>query len=225
MARSGEVAMSGVSGSIWSGRASLASIKVKDADYSLGQLTWKLNIASLFTLKPCALITTGMDNQQFEGSICAGRKGLITVSKAKVNFPTAVIQPLLPLPVDGQIMLNIDELTLQQTKLGNLKAKLSWMGGKVYNGSNWMVLGGFGADLVDDKKFGLNAHIIDVNSPVHLDVVLKLLSPMGGSVKGSLSMPEAFNREANASAWLSMFASQSPPDEKGNLVYAIDMNL
>lgn len=225
MTRSGDLGMSGVSGTIWSGRASLASVKIKQVDYSLGQLTWKLNVFSLLLLKPCARIVTEMDHQQFDGDMCVGFKGSIAVSDAKANFPTALIQPLLPLPIDGQVSLNIEQLSFKQNKLIDAKAKLTWTAGKVYNGSNWMSVGGFGADVVDDDKFGLSARIVDVNSPVHVDVVLALLSPSGGSVKGSLSMTEAFNREANASAWLSMFAIQGPPDAQGNLVYAVDLNL
>ena len=224
LTRSGDLAMSGVSGTLWTGRASLASVKIKGADHSLGQITWKLQILSLFTLKPCALITTQMDNQQFDGTVCFKGKTGITVKNANASFPAVLVQPLLPLAIDGQLGLVLEKLEIENSQLLAIRGKGSWMNAKIYNGSNWMSLGGVGADLVDDGKKGLTAHIMDVNSPVHLDLVATLPFPTGGSVKGGLSLPEPYFRELNASAWLSMFAVPQANDAQGNLVYLVDLN-
>jgi general secretion pathway protein N len=224
LTRGGDIGLSGVSGTIWSGRASLASVKVKQADYSLGQLTWKLSPLSLLLFKPCVNVKTEMDNQQFDGRVCVG-KNVVTVNDANVNFPAELIQSQIPLVIDGQFSSRIDQLTLQNNQLASLKGKLSWAGAKIYNGTNWMMLGGFSADLIDNGKAGVSAHIIDVGSPVRTDVVLTLLAPSGGSVKGALVVNELFNREAKVSTWLSMFASEGIPDAQGNLQYTLDMNL
>ena len=87
-----------------------------------------------------------------------------------------------------------------------------------------MSLGSLGAELVDDGKKGLNAHIFDVNSPLHIDLAGSLPFPTGAAIKGNFSLSEAYFREINAGAWLSMFASPMPNDPQGNLVYAIDLN-
>lgn len=225
LSRGGDIAMNGVSGTIWNGRASLASVKVKGVDYSLGQLTWNLKLLSFFTLKPCALITTSMDSQEFDGLVCIKGKTGVTLKNASASFPAALVQPLLPLPIDGQFSLNIDSLDVTNNELLGLHGKASWMNAKIFNGANWMTIGGLGADLVDDGKKGLSAHIIDVNSPLHLDLVGNLPFPTGASVKGSFALPDAIFRELNAGAWLSMFAVQQPNDAQGNLVYQVDLNL
>lgn len=224
LTRGGDIAMSGVSGTIWSGRASLVSVKIKGSDHSLGELTWDLKILSLFTLKPCALITTQMDNQQFDGLVCVKGKTGVTLKDVTASFPAGLIQPLLPLAIDGQFSMTIEKLEVENSQLLGVRGKASWMNAKIYNGANWMTLGGLGADLVDDGKKGLSAHIMDVNSPLHLDLVGNLPFPTGGSIKGGVAMPEAFFREANASAWLSMFAAPQPNDAQGNLVYSVDLN-
>lgn len=222
--RSGDVGMTGVSGTVWSGRASLVSVKVKQADYSLGQLSWKLNPFSLLLLKPCANIETIMDNQNIDGYFCAGLKGALDVSNANISFPARLIQPQLPLPIDGKFSLHIDSLVFKNNQLNKLQGKLGWTEGKVHNGTNWMDLGIFGADLSDDKNFGISAHVFDVNSPVHVDVTAVFASPTGTTVKGMLSMTEAFVQQSNANAWLSMFAIPTSPDAQGNMQYAVDMN-
>lgn len=225
LSRNGDMAFSGVSGSIWSGTASLASVKVKQVNYSLGQLTWKLNPLSLLTLKPCAQITTHMDGQEFEGYVCGNGKGALSISKASTSFPATIVQPLLPMPIDGKFSLNIENFQLQNNnQVVDLRGKLSWGDARVFNGSNWMGLGNFGADLTNDGKMGVNAHVFDVNGPIHLDIVVSLLSPIGGSVKGSMSMSEAFHRDANAGAWMAMFAVQQPANEEGKIPYTVDLN-
>jgi general secretion pathway protein N len=224
LSRTGAVAMNGVSGTLWSGSASLVSVKVKEVDYSLGTLSWKLEPLSLLTLKPCVLVATQMDNQQFDGHVCFKGKSVIEIRDASLSFPAALVQPLLPLAIDGQFSLNLEKLEIGNSRLQHIRGKATWMEGKIYNGANWMALGGLGADLVDDGKNGLSAHIFDVNSPLKLDMVGNLPFPTGGSIRGSFAMPEAYSREINAGAWISMFAVPQANDPQGNLVYSVDLN-
>lgn len=224
LTRGGDIAMNGVSGTLWSGSASLVSVKIKGLDQSIGQLTWKLNIFSLFTLKPCAYITTKMENQEFDGYVCVKGKGDLTIKDASMTFPSALAQPLLPLPLAGQFSLTITQLDISDSRLEKLQGKATWMDGKIYNGSNWMSLGGLGAELVDDGKNGLNAHIVDLSGPLHMDLNGSLPYPTGARLTGNLAMPESYFREINAGAWLSMFAVQQANDDQGNVVYAVDLN-
>ena len=223
LTRGGNIAMNGVSGTLWSGRASLVSVRIKGLEQSVGQLTWKLNILSLFTLKPCALITTKMDNQEFDGYVCVSKNGL-SVRDASMSFPAAVVQPMLPLAVSGQFSLTIGQLEVRDYRLQKVLGKATWTDGKIYNGSNWMSLGAVGADLADDGKNGLSARIVDIGGPLRLDLVGNLPYPTGVRVSGKLAMPEPYFREVNAAAWLSMFAVQQANDAQGNIVYIVDLN-
>ena len=107
LTRGGDVAMSGVTGTVWNGRASLASIKIKGVDRPLGQLTWKLSALSFFTLKPCAKITTQMDNQEFDGYVCYRGKNGIGLKNATANFPSSVAKKFLTNASDGHMSLNM----------------------------------------------------------------------------------------------------------------------
>ncbi len=224
LTRGGDVAMNGVSGTLWSGRASLVSVKIKGLDQSIGQLTWKLNVLSLFTLKPCAYITTKMENQEFDGYVCVKGTTGLTLKDTTMTFPAALVQPLLPLAVSGQFALTIEQLELSDNRLQKIRGKATWADGKIYNGSNWMNLGGLGAELADDGKNGLNAHIVDISGPLRMDLNGSLPYPTGARIAGKLVMPEPYFREINAAAWLSMFAVQQANDEQGNIVYAVDLN-
>lgn len=225
LTRSGDVTMNGVSGTVWSGGASLVSVKVNGVDHSIGQLTWKLSGLSLLTLKPCVLVTSELDTQAFDGKVCVKGKNHFSLHNASLSFPAALVQPMLPLPVAGQFSLNLDTLEVNERRLQALRGKATWMEGKIHNGNNWMNLGAIGADLADDGSNGLSAHIVDINSPLRLDLVGALPYPTGTRIAGKLAMPEAYFREINAEAWLSMFAAPQANDEQGNKVYAVDLNL
>ncbi len=224
LTRGGDIAMSGVSGTVWSGSASLVSVKIKGLDQSIGQLTWKLNILSLFTLKPCADITTRMENQEFDGYVCVKGKTGLTIKNASMTFPAALAQPMLPLSVGGQLALTIEALDISDSRLQSLRGKATWANGKIHNGSNWMSIGGLAVELMDDGKNGVNAHIVDISSPLNMDLKGSLAYPTGARLTGSLAMPESYFREINAAAWLSMFAVQQANDAQGNIVYAVDLN-
>jgi general secretion pathway protein N len=225
MTRAGNMAMTGVSGTLWSGSASLASINIKDVDYSLGQFTWKLTWMSLLTLKPCANIATHLDNQDFKGRVCVGTKGAFTLQNATAKFPSALIQPQLPLPVGGQFSLNVSELSIANSQMKTVQGKLTWSDAKVFNGTSWMSLGGFGADFSSDGKSGVTAHVVDVGSPASVDLMVALLYPTGGTVKGNIALTEAFITESNANAWLSMFATPGAANAEGKQQYTVDMSL
>ena len=224
LTRSGDLALSGVTGTIWSGSASLASIKIRQVDHSLGQLTWKVKGWSFLTLKPCAKITTQMDNQQFEGNVCLAGLKAIELRDTAISLPANQLQQLLPLAIDGQLSINTDKLLLKKDQAPVGHAKVSWMGARIYNGANWMTLGGIGADLTGDAKAGISGHLFDVNSPLHLDLVTTGILTSAINIKGGVSMPEPYFREINAAAWMSMFATPQPNDAQGNVVYTLDLN-
>jgi len=224
LTRSGDIAMSGVSGTLWSGRASLASIKLKGIDHSLGQVTWDLNFFSLFTFKLCALVTTQMDNQQFDGYVCTKGKNAFLLKDTTMNFPAALVQPMLPLPIDGQFAVTLDALEIDEGKYYQARGKVTWVNGKINNGSNWMAVGTLGADLKDDGKNGLTAQIVDIDSPLRVNIESRLPYPTGATVKGNFAMPENYFHDADAGAWLSMFAIQQANDAQGNLTYSVDLN-
>lgn len=224
VSRTAPISFSGLTGTLWSGKASLVSLRANNTDLSLGQMSWSLELLPLFQLKPCARITTTMDGQTFEGRVCV-QKNKLFVENATASFPTRLMQPFLPLPLDGQVSINIDNWQMADNKLQKLHAKVVWMNAKAFNGTNWMSFGTLAADLVDDSKNGLSAHLMDVNSPLHLDAVINLVYPAGGSIKGGMSAPENFVRESNATAWLSMFATQQGDAENGQLKYSFDVNI
>lgn len=220
-----QLALSGVSGSFWNGSASLASLKIEQNDYTLGELKWNIKPLSLLLLKPCADIATNKERQEFTGEVCAGLGGSIQLHDADLIAPAALFKSALPLPIEGQFSAHIDHLTLNNQKLESLAGSLSWGSARIYNGNNWMGIGTYGADISDDGNGGIKATINNVEGPVTLQLQAVLLAGGGGNVKGNFSLSQAFADEVKAGAWVSMFAQADGTDEQGNTRYTVDTNL
>jgi general secretion pathway protein N len=219
------VALSGVTGTLWNGRASLASVRTSNQEYSLGQLNWSLNPLSLLTLSPCAQVTTKLPMQQFDGEICAGSGGVIKMRNADVSLPVALLQANIPVPIQGQFSSHIDTLELRGNVLLKLKGNFTWNGARVNTGNSWLDIGSYAAELSDNGNNGVSAKFFQLSGPVDVNLQIELAAPSGGTVKGELAAPQSFFDSANARDLLSMFAQQDRVDEQGKTHYLVDMNL
>jgi len=219
------LALSGVTGTLWDGRASLASVKHKEKEYSLGQLSWSLRGLSLLKLNPCVLLMTKLDKQTFEGDVCVGLNGAITLKNTDIALPAALVQQYIPIPIMGQLSAHMDSLVLRGNVLVKLNGKLSWRQAQVNNGANWMDIGSYGADLVDDGKNGIKVTLFDLDGPLDIDLIAELKAPSGGRVQGKFATTKSFLATANASALLGMFAQLESEDAEGKVYYKIDVNL
>lgn len=219
------VALSGVTGSLWNGRASLASVRTTAQEYSLGQLSWSLSPLSLLTLSPCAEVTTKLPMQEFDGEICSGSGGAVKVRNADISLPVALLQAKIPVPIQGQFSSHIDELELRGDVLQKLKGKLTWNDARVNTGSNWLDIGSYAAELSDNGSNGVSAKFFQLSGPVDVNLQIELAAPSGGKVTGELAAPQSFFDAANARDLLSMFAQQDRVDEAGKTHYRVDINL
>ena len=219
------VALSGVTGSIWNGRASLASVRTAEQEYSLGQLSWSLSPLSLLTLSPCAQVATKLTLQQFNGEICSGLGGAVAVHNADVTLPAALVQGKIPVPIQGHFSVHIDELKLRGNVLAKLKGNLTWNEARVNTGTNWLDLGSFGAELSDNGNNGVSAKLFQLTGPVDVNLQIELAAPAGGKVTGELAAPKAFFEAANAIDMLAMFSQEDRVDEQGKTHYRVDINL
>lgn len=219
------VALTGVTGTLWNGRASLASVRMTDQEYSLGQLGWSLSPLSLLTFSPCAQVTTQLPMQQFDGEICSGSGGVVKVRNADVSLPVALLQAKLPIPIQGQFSTHIDELELRGNVLLKLKGNLTWNGARVNTGTNWLDIGSYGAELSDNGSNGISAKLFQLAGPVDVNLQIELAAPSGGKVTGELAAPKAFFEMANAIDMLAMFSQEDRVDEEGKTHYRVDITL
>ncbi|MDO3388731.1 type II secretion system protein N [Gilvimarinus sp. SDUM040013] len=201
------LALSGISGTLWRGKANMASIQIDGRHYTLGSLDWTLKPLSILTLKPCAVVSTDFERQQISGTACAGIGGSITLTNANISVPAGLIQGLPePSEITGQLSSHIETLKLSDNKLKALKGNLSWTKARLNNGQMWLNLGAFAADLSATAEGHIRADIFSLEGPI--DLAGNVVMPLTGGIRidTNFTFTETFARDVQADQWLPMVA-------------------
>jgi general secretion pathway protein N len=183
------LALSGVSGSLWKGQASLASLTIENQTITLGKLQWDLQFLSLLTLSPCVKVIASGQAQTFNGTVCSARGGVI-IKDADASLPVSLVQAKIPVPVRGDLSIHFSELRLRGNILLKLAGNLNWSNAQASNQVQWIPLGSIAAEFTDNGKNGVRAKIFDLESEIDLALNIELRAPSGGSATGQIDVPQ-----------------------------------
>ncbi len=205
MTQGNTLALSGVTGTAWSGQARMSSIEIDNQHYSLGELQWQLKPLTLLSLRPCADVDARLEAQQIEGRACAGLNGRLTVTDASIDAPASLVQAGVPVPVQGQLSANLQTLSMKGQSLSELRGNLSWTNARVQVEGTWATLGSFAAEATyDPEADALVADVFDLDGPIDLDAEVRLPLAGGIFVEGELELTGAFSDQIQARDWLPM---------------------
>jgi len=218
---SGDVGLSGVSGTLWQGRAGMASIRIDGQDYSLGELTWQLLPTSLLRLKPCARISTDLERQQIAGIACVSAGGQLSLRQLSAHAPANLVRDLAPnIRLEGQLSAHIQHLQLADQRLKALEGNLSWTGARLHDGHEWFDLGSFATELSPTPEGHILAQVFSLDGPI--DLAGSVTMPLNGGIfiNVHFALTEAFAEEIYAEQWLPII---SEPLDNGR--YKLEMQL
>jgi general secretion pathway protein N len=170
-----DISLSGVSGTIWNGRAQRAQL----AGLPVENLNWSLSFLSLLMANVSADIQAGnirdVDKISVDGHITFSNQGL-QAKDLLAFFPTNLIISLLPLPIpvqaDGRFKVQLEMLDYGSNCI-TLTGKGEWLNAN-FTGANQVIsLGNFAAEL----------------SCVNGDVVLDVLEPNSFGLTAKATIP------------------------------------
>jgi len=153
------LSLSGVSGSLWSGRAASAQTFIFGQKVDLGALQWRLKPWSLLTLNVCADLQSELAN----GGVCHGISGNTTVRKALLDqLPVRLFNPPgIQLGGTGNATLQ-HAVIARDGSLKELQGSVSWQQAGINVGTGWFNLGSFAADVTGNDEGGIRAQIQDL---------------------------------------------------------------
>lgn len=189
------LSLSGVTGSVWTGRAAGASVMIENVPLSLGSLSWRLQPLKLLLLKACVVVKS----DKLNGDFCRGLTGASTLQAVQLELPASLANGFVResgAVVDGNISLAVEQASLTRgLDVSSLKGNLGWRGAKVSVNGMAFALGDYGADLSADGSGGLKALVTDLSGPikVNLEALLKLGQPpkLNGDINPSEQAPAA----------------------------------
>ncbi len=182
--------LKGVAGTFWQGRAGSARYVWQGNVYALGELRWNIEPLSLFSLNPCAKVSTSLGKQQTSGKVCVDWQGTIDISDANISGPAALAELWLPIQVAGSLSAQVVELQLQENQLSSLQANVSWQDARFHNSHDWLALGSYAARLQEDGQGGVKADVFDLQGPLKIKLKASLPRNASPSTTGTLRLLE-----------------------------------
>lgn len=178
------LALSGLEGSVWSGRA----VQLRYPPHAMGAASW--------SLRPLALLIGDLSaDLVVEGPFgavrsVAGRRldGRGFMEDLTGNLSAAALAPLLQLQgvrPEGRVELNLTRLDLAGRIPVYAEGELTWQQARITLPQP-LDLGGFSAAFTTDAE-GVRAALRDLSGPLVLDAVLSLKSDGSYRVSGRLS--------------------------------------
>lgn len=120
------VRMSGVQGTLWSGRARWAQV----AGISLGSLEWDLSFLPLLIGHANLDVTFRSTDGHGGASISAGLGGDLHISQLVAQLPAQALAPLfrgMPISLAGKLSSDLSAVSLEPGKRISLQGRLAWL--------------------------------------------------------------------------------------------------
>lgn len=217
--------VSGVSGSLWEGRAQYSQWVSNGRSLPLGELSWRLQGLSLLSLSPCINFSTETNAQSIKGDACyslLGAKAMI--SDVDIALPIARIAPFFNVDLDGSVDAYIQKASWYKQQLGQTELNVLWQQASLFNGSQWVALGNIQGRARDDNNGGLTSqwnHVPDNQQTPPVDVDLSASVSQLASAKPRLKVLGSVAPSRSSSALKQMLQFIGEP--RGDGSYLIDI--
>lgn len=200
-------------GTIWSGRANRATVRINGVDLDLGTFKWTLDKMSVLHLAPRFTFSTHSKKIRLTGEVSVDRGAVVTVRKMEGHMPLSTLEPWMPLLVTGDLGFYIDRMTFVSQKLTAINGMVNldyidWVGAD-YN----MPLGSYQAELALANAGRLSIVINDLSARLGIAGTMTI-DPRGNYLFDAVLQPrEGLAREvAQSIRWLGR------EDGNGNVV-------
>ena len=117
------VALSGLSGTVWSGQAVRAWVTVDGQPFMLGRVQWPIQPWRLGWGMPLTL-TSEWGDQVFTSRMGIGLSGLTVLRDVSVNLDTRALREIFPLYLGGTLSGSFDHIEVEQVGLRQAQGTL-----------------------------------------------------------------------------------------------------
>lgn len=120
-----QVLLSGLSGTLWRGKAARAVMQTPMGYLHLGELRWQLSPLSLLVAAPALELSTAWGTQR--GELSARLRGdTLEINALDFAVDASIIKQVLPVDLDGRVQLLFENLVLQNGLLVEADGRAVW---------------------------------------------------------------------------------------------------
>lgn len=159
------LALAGLSGSLWQGEAARAVLLTTAGPVHLGRLRWRVHPLSLLTLAPRLQIGSDWGAQRFQGQLRL-RGETVQLRQVDASLDAALARQLLPIGLRGRLSLQLEALDWNGSRLTEADGSLVWQQAAWESSGALKALGSYAARLDSDGDGAVTARIETLAGPV-----------------------------------------------------------
>ncbi|MFT5578300.1 MAG: hypothetical protein ACI9WS_001053 [Paraglaciecola psychrophila] len=196
---SATIALDQLSGTLWNGRSEQAVLTIDGGTVDLGTFEWQLDAMALWQRSLSIQLQTNTLDQQLQAHVVADEHGTVIIKSAEGHLQVALLEPWIPLLIDGKLAFVIDNWVFKNNKLVDLSGVLNfetldWLGG-----DRAMALGSYLAHLsmrgpqmvidIDDFSASLGVDgsiVLDPSGHYHFTATLQTREDLAPEVAESV---------------------------------------
>ena len=142
-----QLALDGISGTLWQGQAARARFKLPQGDFVLGRITWQLNPFSLLLFKPTVQLETRWGGQRFVGELIVRGRESFDMNQVSAQVDVALARRFAPLYIGGSLRAEIGSLRVTDQRLHSMQGRLTWQNAAWTANSGDVALGTYVLDI------------------------------------------------------------------------------
>lgn len=155
-----QVVLSGVTGTLWSGRAASAQVIIEDQLLDLGTLEWTLRKLPLLASRACMQL----ESFRLNGDVCHGIfSGNTTLRQLTLDdIPASLLDKHVYAQMAGSSRLTLQKAVIDERhQVRELDGNLVWQGARVNYGEGWLNMGSYVAEFTENGNGGIRVQFTD----------------------------------------------------------------
>jgi hypothetical protein len=198
------VALSGLSGTVWSGQAVRAWVTVDGQPFMLGRVQWQIQPWRLGWGMPLTL-TSEWGDQVFTSRMGIGLSGLTVLRDVSVNLDTRALREIFPLYLGGTLSGSFDHIEVEQVGLRQAQGTLYLQNAAWTANSGSIPLGDYRIDVSGSARSadGIVGTVVTEIGALALDGGLNLYADAYAvklSASGPVARDDGFRRAVSVLA-------------------------
>ncbi|MEP5569845.1 MAG: type II secretion system protein N, partial [Halioglobus sp.] len=155
-----QIILEGVSGSLWSGRASRVLVASGSGWLHLGTSSWRLSPLSLLTLAPRLDVNSQWGRQTLKAEVSLHSSQYVELRQLELLLDAALLQQYLPVALLGDIAMQFEEVVVRDRNLETANGRIVWQEGGWLSPQGRRQLGSYALDVKPATGGGVVAEVI-----------------------------------------------------------------
>jgi len=161
-----QVALQGVQGSLWNGRASQCVLRLPQGNFHLGSIAWSLEPSSLLLLAPKLHLNSEWGMQRLSGEVVLRGAQDFDLRDFDLSVAAELLQRFAPVLVEGVLAAQVESLSLRDGLPHEGKGRILWQQGSFRSPKGSVALGSYAVDFHQEAGEPLLGEVVTIEGPL-----------------------------------------------------------